>query len=1245
MASSIFTAPDGYEVLATLGSGATGVVYKARQVGVHFKRLVALKMIRTGVHASAEELARFRAEAKVLAKLRHPNIVQIYLDGEHDGQSYLVLEYVDGGTLATQVGEQPQPPRTAAQLIRTLTEAVHAAHKVGIIHRDLKPANILLTQAGVPKITDFGLAKRINGQPGDWHSETGDILGTPSYMSPEQAKGMVGAHGREADVYALGAVLYKLLTGRPPFLGENPLDTALQVATVEPVPPRRLQPGLPRDLETICLKCLRKEPRRRYATAETLADDPNRFLNGEPIRARPMGPLERVTKWAKRRPAAALLLFVIALASVVAGWWYWQQQRAERARIAQTSSMVNEALDEATLLRGQAKVAPGGDLLAWEKTRAVARRAESLLGAGDADAETRRRVEDFLVVLTAEESAARNAVAKMAKDRRMVERLTDIRIQRANLKEDAFDRAGSDASYTTAFREFGMDVEALDPEQAAAQVRAASIRADLVAALDDWAKVRRERKQEADWQRLGAVAQLADTDRWRNQVRAVLSREDRREALKKLAESADVTAPLPTLELLGSALGEAGDPEAAVAFLRRVYWHHPDDFWINYYLGVFLRQMQPPRPKEAIPFLTAALALHSQNAAAYDQLGIALMENRDFDEAIAAFQQAIDRKRDFAPAHYHLGYTFLEKKAPGEAVKALREAAQMRPDLAFVHRTLGRALHDLHAYDEAIEAYREAIRLQPDFAEAYDSLGNALKKKGTLDEAIVAYRQAIHFDPKLPEAHYNLGNALQEKHAYDEAVAHFREAIRLKSHWAEAYNNLGNALKDQGALDQAIDAYRQAIQLRPDLAEPHVNLGIRLAAKGQAEEAIREYKMAIRSNPTFAVAYYSLGVTLQAQRALDEAITAYRKAIEFQPDFADAHNNLGVALRGKGQVQEAIREYRRAIEFDARNVNAHANLGLALIDKGQAEDAIRELEIAIKLDPKCADAHFGLGHAWRQKNETEKARREYMTVVRLDPKHAGAHNNLGSILAAKGQFEDAIQEFRTAIQLCPEYDLAHLNLGLTLQKKGRFAEALDSLQRGRQRLGPQHRRLPWAEELIKETKRLRDLDDKLAAILVNKARPADNAERLELAKFCQTYKRQYAAAVRFFAAAFADAPTLEVDMVAGHRYNAACAAALAGCGQGADQPVPDEQARTRWRKQALNWLQADLALWGDRLQNGRPPDQDRARQQLQHWQCDPDLAGLREEAALAKLPPAEREGCRKLWAEVAACLKQADHKK
>jgi serine/threonine protein kinase len=373
----------GYEILGELGRGGMGVVYQARQLRLN--RLVAVKMILAGPHAAAHQQARFWREAEAIAAFRHPNIVHVYEVGEQNGQPFFSMEYVDGGSLARRIAATPQDPRAAAELVQTLARAVQAAHERGIVHRDLKPANILLQEIGVrseeiggnatrprlspphssllaphsysPKITDFGLAKYMEPVPdgaanpapgGLTHSEA--VLGSPSYMAPEQAEGRPELVGSTADVYALGAILYELLTGRPPFKAATPLDTVLQVLHEEPVPPRRLQPKLSCDLETICLTCLQKKPGQRYASAAALAEDLRRFLAGDAIQAKPPSLWGLGMKWIRRRPALAALAFTLGaavLALVAFGVWHNVQLSAQVREVRRQRQRADDTLQQA----------------------------------------------------------------------------------------------------------------------------------------------------------------------------------------------------------------------------------------------------------------------------------------------------------------------------------------------------------------------------------------------------------------------------------------------------------------------------------------------------------------------------------------------------------------------------------------------------------------------------------------------------------------------------------------------------------------------------------------------------------------------------------------------------------------------------------------------------------------------------------------------------------------------------------
>jgi WD40 repeat protein len=392
----------GFEILEELGRGGMGVVYRARQTKLG--RVVALKMIRSGLFASLQEQERFQSEARAVAKLQHPNIVQIFEVGEHREASgptypYMALEYVAGGSLSQEIRIGPLPSARAASVAETIARGLNHAHERGIVHRDLKPANILLSEDGTPKISDFGLAKHLDLS--EEHTGTDQMLGTPDYMAPEQASGLAKSVGPAADIFALGAILYAMLSGKPPFKGTTLVETLEQVRSRDPAPLRQRGVQAPRDLETICFKCLEKSPARRYATAQDAADDLARFQRGEPILARPVGRVERAVRWARRYPAAAALLLVLIAATAGSAWGLnvvsqerdekenqrgqavnaekraQENERKEKEQRIKTQEALEETERQKSIAEGATKEAEAKRIIAEEKRKEAQAAAEA----------------------------------------------------------------------------------------------------------------------------------------------------------------------------------------------------------------------------------------------------------------------------------------------------------------------------------------------------------------------------------------------------------------------------------------------------------------------------------------------------------------------------------------------------------------------------------------------------------------------------------------------------------------------------------------------------------------------------------------------------------------------------------------------------------------------------------------------------------------------------------------------------
>jgi serine/threonine-protein kinase len=684
----------GHTAEAVLGSGGMGVVYKARHNRLN--RTVAIKMLLVGAQAKPDEVACLLREAQAVAGLRHPHIVQVYEVGEADGLPYFTMEYMDGGSLAHKMAGTPQPPRDAAQLVATLADAVQAAHDGKVVHRDLKPANILLAGDGTPKIADFSLARRFEGA--DDLTLSSAAVGTPSYMAPEQAAGTAAAFCPAVDIYALGALLYDMLTGRPPFKAHTPAETQRQVLHEAPAAPSALNTRVPRDLETICLTCLSKDPARRYSTAAALADDLRRFLDGKPISARPVGEAERTIRWIRRNPTLAALIAAILVLAVLAGAFATRE-------LAEASRRREEMANWAARLEFIVQLQRDGR---FHEARAILGRVP--------DAGSRHLRAD---------------IDRATRELELVETLEAIRMDRAMASTADFARADFDARYKHAFETAGIMTDADDPQFVADRINALTVRAAVVAALDEWTICTNHAPMR---ERLMIIARLADPDPWGDRARDVYAWFDA-DAVHALAAEVGNTRQSPGLLMIVAGLLDHHGRDD-LAFLRRAHEAHPDDFWITFNLAETIQRVDPA---EAVGFYRAAIALRPGAVAAHVNLGLAL-------------QQA-GRLAD--------------------ARRALQRATEVEPSSAISFQNL--ALADLQDDDApAAERHaRRAIELDPTSAIAMGVLGQALLARGDPAQALLALEQAVAM-------------AAEGSHAHQVSMAHLVRCRELIAHEADS---------------------------------------------------------------------------------------------------------------------------------------------------------------------------------------------------------------------------------------------------------------------------------------------------------------------------------------------------------------------------------------------------------------------------------------------------------------------------
>ena len=780
-----------FRLVRELGRGGMGVVYEAEQISLH--RRVALKVLPLSGLPEAHQLQRFHNEAQAAACLNHEHVVPVYALGNENGVHYYAMQYVEGQSLDgvlrrlreergknaepdKRTQGQPAPPpkettiwensarndtdpcqpgltarhnsrsyvRAIARLGVQACLALEHAHRQGVIHRDVKPGNLLIDRSGKLWLTDFGLALFPSKVA---LTRTGDLLGTLRYMSPEQASARGVVVDQRSDVYSLGVTLYEMLTLQPALPGDTHHELVWQVAHHDPVRPRRLNPTVPRELETILLKAMEKRVEDRYLTAQEFADDLQRFLEDKPISARRPGLARRLWKWVRRhRLAVATCTAVLVVVAVLTGMF---EIGSARKRDAARRETMNAATEAALLQKGQK----------WEEALVAARRAYGLARAADLEQafvdDQRRRLTD----------------AEMAVN------LEKARLQKAGGSELTLDFPGTDRHYREAFKSYELDVES-DPSEIAPRIRAATIRLQLITAIDDWAYLRHKFLGK-DGGSLWKLAEAADDDEWRRKLRAALPRQDG-DALEELTKSTELRRQPPAaIVLLASALQHASRGAAAERLLRQAQWLHPGDFWINFYLASALYAKQPADVEGAARFYQAALALSPSSSAVCQNLGAALLQLRKPAEAEAAFREALRLEPAYAPGYCNLGVSLFHQGKLTEAEAAFRGALQVKPDFPPALNSLGNVFRYERRFPEAEAAYEKAISLLPNYAEAYYNLGLVYADQSKLPQAETAYRKATVLKPDYAEAHFALGQVLGRQNRFGDSLAAFRRGHAL----------------------------------------------------------------------------------------------------------------------------------------------------------------------------------------------------------------------------------------------------------------------------------------------------------------------------------------------------------------------------------------------------------------------------------------------------------------------------------
>jgi tetratricopeptide (TPR) repeat protein/tRNA A-37 threonylcarbamoyl transferase component Bud32 len=998
-----------YEVLDVLGRGAVGVVYKAQHLGL--RRTVALKMLLAGTHASALELARFRTEAEAVARLQHANIVQVYEVGTHQGLPFFSLEFVEGGSLAQHMAGKPLPAQEAARLLEALARAMHYAHQQNILHRDLKPANILLTPDRTPKISDFGLAKRLEDNESH-QTRTGTLMGTPSYMAPEQATGNQQAIGPHSDQYGLGAILYETLVGRPPFLGTTVLDTLHQVRTQEPVPPRQLQPKVPRDLETICLKCLHKEPGKRYADAGQLADDLKRFRAGEPIHARPIGTGERLWRWCRRNPRVAVLsaaLLVLGLLLAGSGGILTVRLMREQQAIVRMHEQAEERLEQASAAIAGGDVQRARDLLQWS---------------------------DLLLANAAELAEVRGRWNKLRERVEVYGRFQSL------LDDARFACWFGSRSQKEQGRQYCRQLLALydtfeaGPESAAGGLPPLNAEQQqlfkedvfemfLVAAL-----VERELTAKADTGRQQQMARQALA--WLDRAEAVLPgtralhahRSDFHRILgQQQACEADIArargiSPDSAIDhfwhgyaerLRGEAAASAGDPTRArqhfqqeIAEYAALLQQRPGHFWG--YFNWAATQMQVGDLNNAVIGFTACIHQRPSFPWSYNNRGTALLRLRQYERAVRDYSTALEQSPDYVDARVNRALAYLEQGRLEQALTDCNAVVDLSPSHAAVYWHRAECYRRRKQYDRALADFGQLLALNENKVEVYLKRAAVYREMKRSDEALRDYDQAADRQPKNAWVRYVRAGLHVERGEYRQAEADYTAAIALQPRAAEPYHD--RALvhwlyrKDFNA---ALDDWGHVAQLRPSDPEPHRCLGAIYLGCRQYHAALSELDEALARRPDYAEALWA-----KAQIYLWRGMP--KKALEVIGPVADKApvrpaetlNIRGDILRRLGRRKEAAADYRSLIQQRPDLPEAYVSLALVYLQQGEPAKARECLDQLVAANPRSLAAYLRRGRFLRDQGQLKAASKDVQQAAECDPRSVLPGLLQASIRAAQG---------------------------------------------------------------------------------------------------------------------------------------------------------------------------------------------------------------------------------------------------
>lgn len=1037
-----------YVLVREVGAGGMGTVYEAQDL--ELQRRVALKILQEGL-VRTRLIQRLHREASLAAQLDHPNIVGIHEVGmipDESGRTihYIAMDFIEGKTLDGLIHDRATQRARLLALLEEVAHAVTYAHGKGVIHRDIKPGNVLVDTQGRAILTDFGLARAESTQEKLTASQA--VMGTPQYMAPEQVRGRRDEIGKHTDIYALGVMLYEILTGHTPFSGTTNAAMFQKILHEEPLPPSRRRRSVERDLEIICLKALEKDPSRRYGSAAQFTEDLRRFRSGEPILARPPSFLYQWSKRVRKRGAlvwtAAATFVLVTLAGLLI-----QHAAAGRAFEKSRAKATNayQAKDWATALR--------------ESERALGIRPDEGLAQIARESRTRIESEKAELARRAEEAEAYRSLEQKIKpvEELIKQTRTFFYIQGVNVGEklervetaleklqeltkDAGVAKNADVWVTLGIgwylvgdareaEEALLKAEALAPEEGWANFYLGKIYLERsLEALLSKGMIGSEDAREAKlrhWSQL-ALKHLGkpvkgwigaeEIDRHVAKAYQTMTRRDDEQALRVCDEGLEKFRDAPGSEefwLLKSVVSK--EPDEEIAEITRAIERRPHYPWAYFLRGTFWRLKDDD--EQAIQDYDEALRTNPRLLWAYINRGGARHRKGDLDGALSDCDSARRLDSGEWTVYHNRGSVWRDKEDFQRALADYNQAIQLEPRSLATYLVRADLLQDLGDWDGALADYEQILRIDPQHATAYNNRGEAWRERGDFDRALADLDQAIALDPRLSDAHANRGIVWYDKGDLDRAIANYDQAIQLSPKQGRFYSNRGLARLDRGDLSAAEADFAEAVRLDPEFPDTYANRGKLRYLQGDLDGALADSKEFIRLKPRSPLGYYNRGRVWHAKGDVKAALADTEEALRVDPTYADAWFGRALLRYEANDTKGAIGDYTEAIRLNPRFVDAYKNRGSAHLLGGNLDEALADFDQALHLKANRWDILYNRSVVWFRRGNYTAAQADCDEVIRADPGYFDAYLVRGHARAGLGQWGKAVLDFQKALDLAP----------------------------------------------------------------------------------------------------------------------------------------------------------------------------------------------------------------------------------